>query len=1075
VYLKHLSSLQFLTYASFFAVVVAAMFRFMPGKKPPLRFEPYTDDELGAHDRKLAKYFVGGAFFLVLGSVHMALKNVPWIASYLARTGYAGHLVRDLSNTHVMIVGGGTLLATGLCWLVLPRIVRRPLASEGLAQCAFWCTAVGLTIFYVSLIGNGIAIGKLVEHGWDYQLAKAHMGKWYKVPTGMGAGIMGLGYWCFAANVCLTIFQSRLVKVPKPHWHLWKFLATGAVALTIGTVQGVIQVQPANADWLYRAGHAGEWIDPISHAHVNLVTGLTMLVAGVLLASVQALGGTMPSRRVVNTCWATLLGGSLAFYGATLYLGLHEGRLVVDRGLTPEDAEAATPVHPYLIMGAGIAMFAAFWFLLAVIVRSVRHANRRARVFVLVGCAALAVGTLQGPIQAFPAVNELLDRGGQAGDVIVNLHAQLNMLGGLMVILVGLALAALERLGAPWAERSASRIVRPLIAGIAVYYGAGVAFSAAEAHGVAEGRTFAGALSTFEPWQALVLVPAAVAVLYGFSAYARASWVMSAGQRAAGREAIAAAPARYTGTIPKRVRRRSPAALAGYELPLGLMGFPGIGWLFAGFPFTASILLLAGPAIAWAVIPVAFTPFGEGPLRTVGWKVELLWLPLSAILSSAALYSAHARRRALLGGPPPPGRAVKASSRTRRSRSSYRTRVGIAAGTIVLVLVLLPFVPAVAGIGTSAVRYAYQPRFTREITGQFLQTARGPVKLFSWADPQGAFPSDALRVHPADVRGVVVRAAAVDNAKAYDLYDLDRGGTVPLSIGRSSPTALTLKPAGPLRPGRYAFVATHEGMFGGRDFDYLRVVSAGGAVTKIAANANGSAPQVADALLPLAAALLAFVFASRLALSWRRRPAAQKAFWAIGFALFGIAATAEAVAYRHGWSTGLFRLYYVAGGMLTVAWLGAGSAWLLLPKRARDVMLGALLVASVAAAVSVVLAPVHADLLAAASSGRPPANHALGGHAYLWAICLNSFGTVFLIGGSAWSIIRRQRVRTNLWIGAGALVTALATGLSRADTYTLVYAGELIGIALMFCGFTLGSRAPSPHRHPAPAAAVPAR
>ena len=93
---------------------------------------------------------------------------------------------------------------------------------------------------------------------------------------------MGLGYWCFATNVALTIFNSRLVKVPKPQWHLWKYFATGAAALTVGTVQGVIQVQPAHADWLYKAGHAGEWIDPISHAHINLVTGLTMLVAGSL-------------------------------------------------------------------------------------------------------------------------------------------------------------------------------------------------------------------------------------------------------------------------------------------------------------------------------------------------------------------------------------------------------------------------------------------------------------------------------------------------------------------------------------------------------------------------------------------------------------------------------------------------------------------------------------------------------------------------------------------------------------------------------------------------------------------------
>src|SRR5436190_9995691 len=173
MYLRHLSSLQFLTYASFFGVVIAAMFRCMPGKAPPVRTTPYSDEELGAHDRKLAKYFVGGGFFLVLGSMHMVVKNVPWVAEYLARTGYAGHLVRDLSNTHVMIVGGGTLLATGLCWLVLPRIVRRPLTSEGLAQRAFCFTVLGLFAFYIALIGNGIAIGRLVEHGRDYQLAKA--------------------------------------------------------------------------------------------------------------------------------------------------------------------------------------------------------------------------------------------------------------------------------------------------------------------------------------------------------------------------------------------------------------------------------------------------------------------------------------------------------------------------------------------------------------------------------------------------------------------------------------------------------------------------------------------------------------------------------------------------------------------------------------------------------------------------------------------------------------------------------------------------------------------------------------
>src|SRR6266496_666277 len=181
MWIRHLSSLAFLTYVAFFGVVVAAICRFVPGRGAPVRTEPYPDAELTRHDARLAKYFVAGGAFLVLGSAHMVLKNLPWTAEWLARSGYAGHLVRELSNTHA-------------------RIVRRPLTSDGLAQCAFWFTAVGLLVFYVTLVGGGIAMGRLVEHGWDYQAAKAHLGKAYKVPVGVGAGIMGLGYWCFAAN-----------------------------------------------------------------------------------------------------------------------------------------------------------------------------------------------------------------------------------------------------------------------------------------------------------------------------------------------------------------------------------------------------------------------------------------------------------------------------------------------------------------------------------------------------------------------------------------------------------------------------------------------------------------------------------------------------------------------------------------------------------------------------------------------------------------------------------------------------------------------------------------------------------
>ena len=459
-----------------------------------------------------------------------------------------------------------------------------------------------------------------------------------------------------------------------------------------------------------------------------------------------------------------------------MYLGFHEGSLVVGRGLTPEQAEEATAVHPFLIMAAGTAMLAAFWLLLGLVARSYLGAQGPARGFVLAGCAALAVGTLQGPIQAFPAVHDLLDRGGDAGGVIVNLHAQLNMLGGLLAMLVGLALALLARLGGQPVVRAERVALAGITLGVATYYGVGIETSVVEAHDVAHGASFHDAVARLEPWTALVLVPIALAVLAGFSSYAISAWRMTARQRLAGAKTIIEAPEVFTGRIPRRVRGRSPAALAGYELPMALLGFPGIGWLFAGFSFTASVLLLAGPALTWAVIPVAFSPYGQGPLNTLGWKVELVWIPLTALLSTLMLYRAQRRRRRLLEGTPP------RMPRRPGARRGYRTRVSVAAGSIVLLLVSLPFVPAVAGVGGSSIRYAYETRFTPDIVGQFLTTRSGAVKLFTWQEPQSPYPSDALRIHAADLRALVARAAAVDDPAAYGLYDLDHSSRVPLRV-----------------------------------------------------------------------------------------------------------------------------------------------------------------------------------------------------------------------------------------------------------------------------------------------------
>jgi hypothetical protein len=575
-------------------------------------------------------------------------------------------------------------------------------------------------------------------------------------------------------------------------------------------------------------------------------------------------------------------------------------------------------------------------------------------------------------------------------------------------------------------------------------------------------------VASLEPWSALVLVPAALAVGVGFGAYARAAWLLTAGYRRDTRALLRATPGAYTGRIPRRVRRLGPGALAAYELPMGLMGFPGVGWLFAGFPVSALLLLIVGPALTWAVIPLAFSPFAEGPLRSFGWRVELVWLPLSALLSAAMLYRAHRRRLIRIEGPRGPRQA-------RRLPGSSRGRVMGGVGTIGVMLVALPLVGAVSGIGGKSLHYSYAKRFTKEITGEFLTTPRGHVKLFDWPDPQSRYPTDALRVHGGDVRGLLVRSAAVDRSGAYQLFDVDRGTRMPLAVVRRSHTSLALEPERRMPPGRYMIVASREGMFGERDFIYLRVVPPGDAVTPIGTGSERSAPAVSNSFLPVAATLLAGFFSLLLLRSFRRRHAGEKLLWAGGFFLFAAATACEAIGQGSGWSAGLFRCYYLCGGVLTVAWLGAGSAWLQLPRGVRASLAGGLLVATVAAATSVAIAPVHAAAIAHAPSGGPPHNSAIGGHVFLWAIALNSFGTVFLVGGALYSIARRRRVRANLWIGTGALALALATSMTRAGEYSFVYLGELIGIGLMFIGFNLTgakpSRAAAPPPPPAPAPA----
>ncbi len=224
-----------------------------------------------------------------------------------------------------------------------------------------------------------------------------------------------------------------------------------------------------------------------------------------------------------------------------------------------------------------------------------------------------------------------------------------------------------------------------------------------------------------------------------------------------------------------------------------------------------------------------------------------------------------------------------------------------------------------------------------------------------------------------------------------------------------------------------------------------------------------------SALLPLVTALVAGALAARMAGSAVRRFAPQKPLWALGLLLFAAASGAAAYGSADGWGAASFTVYYLTGACLCVALLGAGSAFLALPRSVALVVLGATATACVGAAVSVILAPVDTQLLAAAEGLGAPPNDALVGSAYLWAIAMNTVGTALLVAGAVVSIARRRKPGPNAAILAGVIVIALAGTLTRLGGEELLYVGQLVGLLVLGGGMEWANRTLPARPEPVPA------
>jgi hypothetical protein len=215
-------------------------------------------------------------------------------------------------------------------------------------------------------------------------------------------------------------------------------------------------------------------------------------------------------------------------------------------------------------------------------------------------------------------------------------------------------------------------------------------------------------------------------------------------------------------------------------------------------------------------------------------------------------------------------------------------------------------------------------------------------------------------------------------------------------------------------------------------------------------------------LLSFGSTLVTIAFAVAVFSRYFRRGGAHLLFWGIGLALYGLGTFSEAFL-GLAWSPFMLRVWYICGAMLTAAWLGQGTMYLLVrkPGVANGFAIG-LAIVSVAAIASVFLAPTTS----VAYNTRLPASvqykDILTRNALMivLTILLNIYGTVLLVGGALYSAflfwrkrILAHRVVANVLIAAGALMPASAGTFVKLGLADWLYVSELLGAILMFVGF----------------------
>ena len=219
---------------------------------------------------------------------------------------------------------------------------------------------------------------------------------------------------------------------------------------------------------------------------------------------------------------------------------------------------------------------------------------------------------------------------------------------------------------------------------------------------------------------------------------------------------------------------------------------------------------------------------------------------------------------------------------------------------------------------------------------------------------------------------------------------------------------------------------------------------------------------ILNSLLPFVSFLLSVTAAAFVLRRFVKKRQYHLLLWGIGLIMYGIGGLCEAFHGVFGWSPLIFRLWYLFGAILVAAWLGQGTVYLLVSKRAAHILMIILAIASIYGLIRVFAAELDPlQMTESVHTGSELSGHAIiSPGVRMLTPFFNLYGTIALVGGALWSalVFWRKRIllhRTlgNILIAAGAILPAFGGTFSRLGVPMALYIGELLGVVLIFLGY----------------------